>query len=265
MENTSFVLQLDTVVDNKNLPIVGELELKYYSEPGDNVSDFGTGYQCVNVTFAKNIQVTVRTVDNYFYSKESPNLGSEIQGYANNLFNRNCFINNKDCSVFISNKYDLKDINFGGFSAKRWSANLNDIKYCTQLATINTPEASWYGDLSVFESLRNITHLDLRGPLLTGDIKSLSGKNLKVLLLTSASITGDLSYLNDCVSIRTLWLSNTQITGTLEDFCTSLFNKGKTSGSIEFGGNSKITYNGSIIGNQQRKTISFNSSGYTVS
>lgn len=127
------------------------------------------------------------------------------------------------------------------------------------------------GDLSYLSELSklidvNFGVLDSRhSDSVYGDISVFSDKvNMQNLNLTHTRVTGNISSLKKLTAIKFLNLSYTEVNGTVEDLCTGLQSNGKTSGTIDLRCMySNITYQGEALGSN--KTITFTSSGYTVS
>ena len=103
-------------------------------------------------------------------------------------------------------------------------------------------EQNIYGDISVFKGM----------------------KNFKDLAISSCGVTGDISNLGSMISCVYFNFADTQVSGTLEEFCQLLHDNGLTSGSITANfQRTQVTFNGKSL--TSSKTVTFNSSGYVVS
>ena len=98
-----------------------------------------------------------------------------------------------------------------------------------------------------------------------GDISVFSDKtNLEVLNFSRTRVSGSIASLKTLKNLTYLDLSYTEVTGTVEEFCTGLNQNGRKSGTLDLRVmNSNITYQGSAL--TSNKTVTFTSSGYTVS
>ena len=70
--------------------------------------------------------------------------------------------------------------------------------------------------------------------------------------------TGNISVMGRFKTITNLHFGDSPLfEGTLESVCSGMVTAGRTSGTMSFTGNNKVTYNGSVVGNWAKKTIKF--------
>ena len=126
-------------------------------------------------------------------------------------------------------------------------------------------EQNIYGDISVFKKFSNLQQIYLSSSGVYGDISVFKGmKNFKDLAISSCGVTGDISNLGSMISCVYFNFADTQVSGTLEEFCQLLHDNGLTSGSITANfQRTQVTFNGKSL--TSSKTVTFNSSGYVVS
>ena len=97
-----------------------------------------------------------------------------------------------------------------------------------------------------------------------GNISALEGKvYLQDVRLAYTNVSGDITALGKATNLKSLYINNTSVEGTLESFCQALISAGRTSGTIALrAANSLVTYQGQPIDGQ--KTITFTGGSYTV-
>lgn len=126
-------------------------------------------------------------------------------------------------------------------------------------------EQNIYGDISVFKKFSNLQQIYLSSSGVYGDISVFKGmKDFKDLGISSCGVTGDISNLGSMISCVYFNFADTQVSGTLEEFCQLLHDNGLTSGSITANfQRTQVTFNGKLL--TSGKTVTFSSSGYVVS
>lgn len=122
-----------------------------------------------------------------------------------------------------------------------------------------------YGDISVFKKFSKLQQIYLSSSGVYGDISAFKGmSNLKNLAISSCGVTGNISNLGSMISCVYFNFADTQVSGTLEEFCQLLHDNGLTSGSITANfQRTQVTFEGKLL--TSGKTVTFNSSGYVVS
>lgn len=118
------------------------------------------------------------------------------------------------------------------------------------------------------ESLKSVQYIVTANidAAIIGNIEDCYLPNLIALDIEYESgVYGNISSLGISYKIELMKLTNTSITGNIEELAQKMFENGRTSGRLEIKCNNYLTLNGSLVGNGTSKTINFSTSGWTVS
>lgn len=159
------------------------------------------------------------------------------------------YISNGDYEISFSNKYAMKKIRNGANLSNDTSIKVNcsALSYLTELVDLKLTKA-------IFGSIDDTARLDALSTL---------------LIDRSGEVTGNISSLGEFISIESLTIAGSEnIVGSLESLASGMVANGRESGTLTFISNTKVTYNGVVIGGGISKTITFGQSytdGYDVS
>ena len=195
----------------------------------------------------------------------------------NGISNKNELI--LQLATYNTRSYQI-DVVGDGYFVKDAYANLNDPSKRLTTATIEGTNS-----LQNFYFLNGNYHIKIKGKgILTMfrlqkfgtsllstvfniDLLNLSGMAyLTTLDLCRQNILGDISnVLFSSSSMTSLSLIDSKVTGSIEGIADSMYNFGRTTGSLAVTCNGVVTCDGSPVESGTTKTITFASDGYTIS
>lgn len=152
---------------------------------------------------------------------------------------------------FSANALDAYDIAF-----LQKSKNLNDLHL----------SGNFFGDLSAIDGLP-INVVEFKSKNIKGNLSNISNNVLKRLTVLIPNIQGNISVLKNCVNLISLDLSNSSISGKLEELAELQVSAGRNSGNITGYTSAYTSYNNSNTKSGHSFTIKFGSSyskGYEI-
>ena len=214
--NKCFITKLPSSVDNDNLPVLGQLRINWLKQ-----SDL-TNNDARAIGLATNDSIVVKVsgahltdgtlTSNLGNSKTITNADGIVWLYVSN---------DTDATLTIDNKYALTNINVvkpGGKESLARSIyfDIEDIKYCTNLNTLNLPFTQVSGDISAVSKLTNLITLNLSSTQVSGDISAISQLTaLTSLALSNTQVSGDISVVSKLTALTNLSLNSTQVSGDI--------------------------------------------------
>ena len=179
------VTKLKGVVDNPNIPILGELRIEFLAVESP------TKYsQEVTLEFTENTEVHV--LNGTFVDENLVDTGDT----SKTVKTQNILYVSNGSTLCISNKYAIKVLNIYGDDNRNKFFNLSDLSYSTALTTLDVMNTSVVGDLSDIENLVNVRSLNISRSSITGNISSLRKfANLLYFLCYYTNISGDVESL----------------------------------------------------------------------
>lgn len=257
------ITKLKGSVNDNSLPKLGEMVI-------DNI-EYKTNGSILSLNILpreSGVKFRVSGAGVYFlFNKESNHLTeTEFSTSENSVRIYNPSLS--EMKAFLSKKGVIKNFNFSSDSNAAFPLYLiNQLTTMERFGSYNDYhiEQNIYGDISVFKKFSNLQQIYLSSSGVYGDISVFKGmKNFKDLGISSCGVTGDISNLGSMVSCIYFNFADTQVSGTLEEFCQLLHDNGLTSGSITANfQRTQVTFNGKLL--TSGKTVTFNSSGYVVS
>ena len=211
------VTKLKGTVNDDSLEFLGSLSIKKtkYSESWDKSA-------CsFRIMSDKEITLHIIGNGNFTDSTGTENLGKD---YNVPMSETDIYVSNDDMIINISDKYSLIELHLSPYNANKEGLlsksvvrGLDSLKYCKKLKTLNLANSSTSGDIEALKDLTELTTLNLT------ECKSISGNisylnnllNLRYLYLTGSGATGDFDSLTNLTELVILWLNSTQILGNV--------------------------------------------------
>lgn len=204
----------------------------------------------------------------------TPRLAESYEGLSNPLMSitvpanttKNIWLQNATYEIEISDKYSITSLAVVGDKPKKiFGCDLSELEYCTALTIINVDTAGFTEDIKNLSKLTALVSLTLTNNAVSGDIASLATlTNVTNMKIGSTNISGTLTGIAPLVTNLTeIWLQDTTVSGSLESLAEAMIANGKTSGRLRIICNLYITYQGNVIGPDQRY-INFSNGSYTV-
>lgn len=261
MANDCLVTKLKGSVDNESLEYLGffKVEVKSVESPtkftqglsvGGGVkvkTADGSAMLSLNSDFSNPASEVVTTSKKYTVYFLNGNYTALVDKYAIQGFETNP---NGSMSTTMSYSFCLDDIAYANHGAGV------RVLVCTGMKS-NKP--------SYFENIIKspLSRCILIGGNVRGDLSAFvnvnSSNNITEITLRSLPYaTGNISVMGRFKTITHLNIGDSHLfEGTLESVCSGMVTAGRTSGTMSFTSNNKVTYNGSVVGNWNVKTINF--------
>lgn len=268
-----FVTKLEGSVLNNNLPLLGFLTVKFSADSiNQQIGQFS------KVTFKCNKRIIYQAqsgIDLEEYTLEA-NTELSLEGTWFNIkaleTGEHVFYIKKDVSKSI---YFEKPSTFVGLSyltaLKDFSANAldaYDIAFLQKSKNLNDLHLSgnFFGDLSAIGGLP-ISVAEFKSKNIEGNLSKISNNALKRLTVRMCNIQGNISVLGNCVNLIMLDLSESSISGKLEELAKLQVLAGRNNGNITGYTSNYTSYNNSNTQSGHSFTIKFGSSyskGYEI-
>jgi len=249
------VTKLKGVVDNENLPVFGELELRTVTTgPNQQICIIGVSFDSISVIGGTTEITPART----------PFDGWIVVATAG------------EHTLKVQNKYAITILNGVGLE------NEEDIVYLTNATGLSLgkslPSSGFSLDsgittLKTFDKMPNLISLVIAAPNLKGslaDLLPIHGNTITSLGIKSVSVSNFTMLMSDLgkiANINTLVdVAISPLQGSIESFVASQRGVGATEKSMDinyFGGNGKITWKGSTFANIQNNTLSWTATTIT--
>lgn len=211
----------------------------------------------------------VDSVKIYALDGGSFKVGSDTTFVTEHTLNVNTTLNiipdNKTFRILIGAKYGkMNTINTDNPNI---FMDLSELKYINFLENLSLPTNNLsYGDITHVLSLPLTQTSFYNNENIIGSIEGLKDNNvITSILAANTGIVGDISNVN-CRSIGTIRFSNTNVSGSLEDFCEAQIANERQSGtSISITVPSTVNLHNVAIDSSKTYTISFSDSGCSIS
>ena len=184
-----FITKLPSSVDNDNLPVLGQLRIKWLKQ--NNLKDNASR----GFLLSTNNSITVKVSGAHFTdSTLTSNLGNTKIITAADRIVSLYVSNDTDAVLTIDNKYSLIDLNFvvsGGKEDVERSVyfDIEDIKYCTNLVNLYLNNTQISGDISALSNMVNLGNLVITN-LFNGDMSKIPASTIFISQSGATSTTG---------------------------------------------------------------------------
>ena len=267
------VTKLEGSVLNNNLPLLGVLTVKLSVDSiNQQIAQFSkvtfkcnkriiyqaqTGDDLKENTLEANTELSLSTT--WFYIKALET--GEHVFYIKKHVSESYIFDKPSTFVGLSYLTALEDFGANALDAYdiaclQKSKNLNDLYL----------RGNFFGDLSAIDGL-HIKMAELRSENIKGNLSNISNNALKILTVSQRNIQGNISVLGNCVNLITLDLSQSSISGKLEELAELQVSAGRNSGKITGYTSDYTSYNNSNTQSGHSFTIKFGSSysnGYEI-
>lgn len=218
------------------IPKIGEMKLSF--PKGDNQTQYTRSVSIVMHTNSK-----VRVVGGYFTDATlTSNLGTELNAEAESTLK--IILSNKNCTVFLGNKYSLLNLNSTNWDGSKTEStvlefSLKELSYSNAITVLAVTKSKLYGDISALKNASKLTKINLNdNPDVTGDISALADKpKLENIYLLNTNTYGNLEDLVSNNLLKYISVGNGLVTGDLSKMQASLNN-------IACGKNCNFTWKG---------------------
>ena len=236
--NKCFITKLPSSVDNDNLPVLGQLRINWLKQSKLTDNDARA------IALRTNDSITVNVSGAHFTdSTLTSNLGNTKTITVADGVVWLYVSNDADAVLTIDNKYSLAALTFirPGKDGLARSAyfDIENIKYCTNMATLGLTNTQVSGDISALSNLTNLTYIGLASTQVNGDISALSKLTMLYAVdLSNNQVSGDINALSNLVNLTNIIMVNTQVSGDINALSklTALtnigFNRTQVSGDI---------------------------------
>lgn len=267
------VTKLDGSVLNNDLPLLEFLTVKFSADSiNQRIGQFS------NTTFKCNKRIIYQAQNGLDLEEHTLDANTELV-LPSNWFNIKALEAGEH--VFYVKKYVSesfyfeKPSTFVGLSyltsLKSFSANAldtYDIAFLQKSKNLEDLHLSgnFFGELSAIDGLA-INIAEFKSKNIKGNLSSISNNTLKRLNVHTRSIQGNISVLGNCINLIALDLSNSSISGKLEELAKLQVSAGRNSGNITGYTSAYTSYNDSNTTSGHSFTIKFGSSysnGYEI-
>lgn len=241
MANDCLVTKLKGVVNNPNLPKLGELIIRFNATATPTNWGIMRSFQ---PTATEGITISVdgdgcftnlgNTITAESISERSTYPLTTITLPAGSSESLLYFYPGSSYNIHVQSKYALKALGGIGLVTSAPIESLDDIKYLNEeLFVLWNPIAGMTGDISTLLRYPNIQYVELNKNNLTGDVSILAGlTNVKDLVLWgNTELTGRLEDLGPLTQATNINLSGEgmKVTGSIDAFVQSQIAHGRTS------------------------------------
>ena len=267
------VTKLKGSVLNNNLPLLGVLTVKFSADSiNQRIGQFS------KVTFKCNKQIVYQAQNGLDLKEYTLEANTELS-LSTTWFNikaletgEHVFYIKKDVSESCLFEKPSTFVGLSYLTAlKSFSANAldaYDIAFLQKSKNLIELHLSgkFFGDLSAIDGL-HISVAEFNSKNIEGNLSNISNTALKRLNVHTGKIQGNISVLGNCVNLITLDLSNSSISGKLEELAKLQVSAGRNSGNITGYTSDYTSYNNSNTTSGHSFTIKFGSSysnGYEI-
>lgn len=244
------VTKLKGIVNNPNLPKLGELVVQargLTSATGQNINCYNGVADAMKYKLDDGYSFNTIVWNGSAYAEGASSGLNEVEvtGVNNTLFSAGyCIPSGYTGKVRISPKYQIIkfDLSQNDSSVE---LNIEDLKYCPLTSFTAASKAVVNGDIGVFKDSTTLTTLMVSSSYsLGGDIKDIPVSITDFQAVTT-SVEGSINNLGNHVNLVRLWINNSNITGTIEQFVAAQVAAGRTSGTVAVDIHaSQVTYQG---------------------
>ena len=235
-------------IQNDKLPKLGIVKVKL-GATGENLL-YNLALATNNGAIVPNYKVHAKVLDDHSYFS----VGNEATRYTGEFTTNTWHLNytnesKTDYSTVEINVYDSVVLFGQDYTLEKLpkSENILGLDCSSYAITPESPLITVRGNLNTIkEKFPNIISVALNYCPIKGDITEAFGEsNIYVLIVTGSN----------------------SITGSIDELASTLVSNGRTSGKLLITTNSRITYNGTVVGDGKNAIITFDSSvpnGYSV-
>ena len=221
-------------------------------------------FKPVDVQTAKNSSIVIQSVSNDTPVKVECLKGnftssdfSTINGTSNDVTNSRLYVSN-GAVIKLSKKQDIAKISFddGVGDDNNKIIDFSDLKYCKGLKyLLISGDISGSVELASNNSLLYLSITESNIYATIEDIsKVLSPEATKIILTKATSVKGDISLLGDKIGLTTMYLTYTDISGSVESLLENMWRNGRRSGKVVIVTGHNLSFDGETHGDY----------GYTV-
>lgn len=199
------ITKLNASVTDSSILRLGEIRVKI-------TKDSNPSNQKITLSVTKDTVVEL-IGDSYFTdSNLTTNLGkSKVIKPSDGIVD--IYVNNVPAEIALRNKYAISDLTF---NRRTKSLDLNALKFCSNLRTLNSEYSGISGDIASLKDL-SMTQIYLSGSYIYGDIVNLKDMtSLSRLNINDCNdVHGDLSSLSKLTNLTFLYFNNSGLTGNI--------------------------------------------------
>ena len=209
--NKCLVTKLNGTVDNDSLMHIGEFRIKL-----GKVSNPTKDSQLIKIGVTSDTELRI-VGDGYFTdSTLTQNKGKKITISRNDEAPNEVYVSNGDIELAIMNKYNLFEITMPNsiYNGDR-AYDLDALKYSTQLRRIDTNKSKVFGNLNSLSNCTRLSSINFSDTSVTGNLSIFADKDMGVINLNRTAVVGDISNLENSMSLSFLFVSNSSISGDI--------------------------------------------------
>lgn len=196
---------------------------------------------------SKNAPVKVECLKGNFTSSDF----STVNGTSADVTNSRLYVSN-GAIIKLSKKQDIAKISFndGVGDDNNKIIDFSDLKYCKGLKhLIISGDISGSVELASNNSLLYLSITDSNIYATTEDIsKVLSPEATNLILTKATSVKGDISLLGDKIGLTTMYLTYTDISGSVESLLENMWRNGRRSGKVNITTGHNLAFDGQTHG-----------------
>lgn len=207
MANKCLVTRLKAAIQNDDLPLFDTIKLEVVSSATSTANNYRLGLSVHDT----NEGIIVKVDGNGYFANAYADLSDETKRMTQtSIFSgstKNLYFANGPYNVYISNAHNIKSINIEGATKTNRSVfrlNLGELKNSPGIKTLSASQTNTYGSISDLPSTINDLMLTECGNVV-GNINLVANKNI---------FSGH------------LWLGDTGITGSIEDYVAGQVSQG---------------------------------------
>lgn len=244
------VTKLNGSTENDNLKYLDSVVIQFKHVDKQTAKNSSIVIQSVS----KDAPVKVECLKGNFTSSDF----SAVNGTSKDVINERLYVSN-GAIIKVSKKQDITKISFddGVGDDSNKIIDFSDLKYCKGLKYLSIS-----GDISGSVELANnnsLSYLSITNSNIyatTEDIsKVLSSEATRLILTNAISLKGDISLLGDKTGLIIMYLTNTDISGSVESLLENMWKNGRRSGNVVITTGHNLTFDGETHGDY----------GYTIS
>ena len=237
------VTKLSGSTENDNLKYLDSVVIQFKPVDVQTVKNSSIVIQSVS----ENTPVKVECLKGNFTSSDF----STVDGTSKDVVTNHLYVSN-GAIIKLSKKQDIAKISFndGLGDDNNKIIDFSDLKYCKGLKYLLIS-----GDISGSVELANnnsLLYLSITNSNIyatTEDIsKVLSPEATKLTLTKATSVKGDISLLGDKIGLTTMYLSYTDISGSVESLLENMWRNGRRSGEVVIVSGHNLAFDGKTHG-----------------
>lgn len=215
-------------------------------------------FKPVDTQTAKNSSIVIQSVSNNAPVKVECLKGnftssdfSTVNGTSTDVTNIRLYVSN-GAIIKLSKKQDIAKISFddGVGDDSNKIIDFSDLKYCKGLKyLLISGDISGSVELASNNSLLHLSITNSNIYATTEDIsKVLSPEATKLILTNATSVKGDISLLGDKIGLTIMYLTYTDISGSVESLLENMWRNGRRSGEVTIVTGHNLAFDGQTHG-----------------